>query len=156
MAVQIIKTTFQFKRGSAETWLNLNPILAQGEPGFEYNTGKLKIGNGIDSWVDLPYVNESSVINAPSIVGFPPEGEPDVIYKAENEKQLYQWNEELYDYELLINPSSYVTKEELQAAIDKIEIPELALEEYATKEYVQELFVKIVPLTKEEILDACE
>lgn len=101
MAVQIIKTTFQFKRGSAETWLNLNPILAQGEPGFEYNTGKLKIGNGIDSWVDLPYVNESSVINAPSIVGFPPEGEPDVIYKAENEKQLYQWNSTSKKYEVL-------------------------------------------------------
>lgn len=104
MATQVIKTTFQFKRGSAQVWVSLNPILAQGEPGFEYDTGLLKIGNGLDAWNDLPYVNgnnESSVVNAPSIVGFPAEGKSDVIYKAENEKQLYQWNSTSKKYEIL-------------------------------------------------------
>ena len=104
MATQVIKTTFQFKRGSAQVWVSLNPVLSQGEPGFEYDTGLLKIGNGLDAWNDLPYVNgnnESSVVNAPSIVGFPAEGKSDVIYKAENEKQLYQWNSASKKYEIL-------------------------------------------------------
>ena len=53
-----LNTTFKLKRGLSERWLELNPVLEQGEPGFEYDTFKLKIGNGIAAWVDLPYVNE--------------------------------------------------------------------------------------------------
>lgn len=122
MATQIIKTTFKFKRGSAQVWAGLNPILAQGEPGFEYDTGLLKIGNGIDSWNDLSYVNnnnESSVVNAPSIVGFPAEGKPDVIYKAENEKQLYQWNSTLKKYEVLSEGTDISAFEEKLNALEK-------------------------------------
>lgn len=53
---EIIKHTYQFKRSTAQRWLDLNPILRQGEPGFEYDTGKLKIGNGFTPWKDLPYI----------------------------------------------------------------------------------------------------
>ena len=103
MATQVIKTTFQLKRGTSNVWKSLNPIRAQGEPGFEYDTGLLKIGNGLDTWNDLPYVNhnDSSVVNAPTLLGFPAEGRSDVIYKAENEKQLYQWNSSKKSYEIL-------------------------------------------------------
>lgn len=53
----IIRTTFQLKRGKAETWQRLNPILAAGEPGYELDTGALKIGNGTTAWLDLPYLS---------------------------------------------------------------------------------------------------
>lgn len=53
----IIKTTFQLKRGKAATWQRLNPVLAIGEPGYETDTGALKIGNGQDAWLDLPYLS---------------------------------------------------------------------------------------------------
>jgi hypothetical protein len=43
----------------------------------------------------------------------------------------------------------------LQEAIDKIEIPEMVLEDYATKAYAQELLNKLIPLEKEEILEIC-
>ena len=33
----------------------VNPTLAEGEPGFELDTGKLKIGNGTTAWNDLAY-----------------------------------------------------------------------------------------------------
>lgn len=56
---QIIKTIFQFKRGTANEWKTLNPILLEGEPGFELNTGKLKIGDGHTAWNDLNYQNET-------------------------------------------------------------------------------------------------
>jgi hypothetical protein len=36
-------------------WTARNPVLAPGEPGFEINTGRLKIGDGFTNWVDLDY-----------------------------------------------------------------------------------------------------
>lgn len=56
MAAQVIKTTFQFLRGQSEAWTRINPILREGEPGYELDTHKLKIGDGITSWNALPYV----------------------------------------------------------------------------------------------------
>jgi hypothetical protein len=57
MAVQI-----QYRRGTAAQWTSVNPVLAQGEPGYEYDTGKFKVGNGVDDWNTLPY---SSGIQGP-------------------------------------------------------------------------------------------
>ena len=34
----------KFRRDTAAAWTLANPTLAQGEPGFEYDTGLLKIG----------------------------------------------------------------------------------------------------------------
>lgn len=52
----VINTTFQLKRGTSEAWTRNNPKLYPGEPGFELDTGKLKIGDGIKFWRDLPYI----------------------------------------------------------------------------------------------------
>ena len=149
--------TIQLKRGKASSWVTLNPVLAPGEPGFEIDTGKLKIGDGVNEWLDLKYLGEDKVlvINANTHYDFPVIGDVNVIYKAFQEKKLYQWNEELYEYEVLVD-SDLVTQEQLQEALNKIEIPEIALEDYATKAYTQELFNKMIPLTIEEILEICE
>ena len=48
-------TKIQFRRDTAGNWTNTNPVLNQGEPGFETDTGKLKIGNGSNNWNCLPY-----------------------------------------------------------------------------------------------------
>ena len=58
---QIIKTTFKFRRNTAEYWKNTNPVLADGEPCVELDTGKLKIGNGTTAYNDLKYINGDSV-----------------------------------------------------------------------------------------------
>ena len=52
----IISTTFRLKRGLAERWQELNLVLDPGEPGFELDTYRLKIGDGETPWNDLPYV----------------------------------------------------------------------------------------------------
>lgn len=52
----IISTTFRLKRGLAEKWQELNLVLDPGEPGFELDTYRLKIGDGQTSWNDLPYI----------------------------------------------------------------------------------------------------
>lgn len=58
---QVIKTTFKFRRNTAEYWKSTNPVLADGEPCFELDTGKLKIGNGTTAYNDLKYINGDSV-----------------------------------------------------------------------------------------------
>jgi hypothetical protein len=45
----------QFRRGLAAEWIAENPVLAQGELGFETDTNKFKMGNGVDEWNDLDY-----------------------------------------------------------------------------------------------------
>lgn len=97
----VVKTTFQLKRGTAEKWIELNLILAAGEPGFEIDTGRLKIGDGKRAWLDLPYLGEGGVVNAATHYDFPEIGVADVIYKAAEEKLLYQWNSNSKAYELL-------------------------------------------------------
>ena len=54
---QVIKTTFKLRRNLASYWTEKNPLLAEGEPCFELDTGKLKIGNGNTLYNDLPYIN---------------------------------------------------------------------------------------------------
>lgn len=51
MAVQI-----QQRRDTAANWASANPVLAEGEVGWELDTGKAKLGNGVDDWATLPYV----------------------------------------------------------------------------------------------------
>lgn len=48
-------TTIQLKRGDAGLWTSVNPVLKDGEPGFEDDTGRLKIGDGTTDWISLPY-----------------------------------------------------------------------------------------------------
>lgn len=45
----------QFRRGNSDFWEDENPILRPGEPGYEKNTRRLKIGDGVTHWRELPY-----------------------------------------------------------------------------------------------------
>mgnify|MGYP003406485997 CR=1 len=45
-----------FRRGSAEVWTSKNPILNPGEPGYEIDTRRFKIGDGVTTWSMLPYL----------------------------------------------------------------------------------------------------
>ncbi len=49
------KTNIQTRKGTAASWASSNPVLAAGEPGFETDTKKLKIGDGTTAWNSLPY-----------------------------------------------------------------------------------------------------
>lgn len=56
------QTVIQFRRGSAYLWKSVNPVLAEGEAGFEIDTGRLKIGDGYNNWNDLQYIGSGEVI----------------------------------------------------------------------------------------------
>lgn len=101
---EIIKTTFQLRRGYEAVWERNNPILASGEPGFVIDRNKLKIGDGITPWNDLDYIGgqeDGGVFNAETHLEFPSIGEIDMIYKAQAEKKIYQWNPDTLSYEVL-------------------------------------------------------
>ena len=45
----------QYRRGTASQWGTANTLLALGEPGYETDTGKFKVGDGTRNWTNLPY-----------------------------------------------------------------------------------------------------
>jgi len=47
--------------GTSASWIEKNPILANGEVGFETDTNYVKIGDGSTSYVDLSAVKLVSV-----------------------------------------------------------------------------------------------
>ena len=61
MATTVVNTTFKLKRGLADTWERLNPILSAGEPGFVLDTHELKIGDGVNKWDQLPYIGGAAI-----------------------------------------------------------------------------------------------
>jgi hypothetical protein len=53
-------TRIKFRRDTAANWTEQNPTLALGEPGFEQDTNKLKIGDGETAWTLLDYASGGS------------------------------------------------------------------------------------------------
>lgn len=47
--------TIRLRRDSAANWSSANPVLAMGEPGYETDTKKLKVGDGATAWNSLAY-----------------------------------------------------------------------------------------------------
>lgn len=47
--------TIQVRRDTAANWTSANPVLHQGEPGLETDTGNTKIGDGSTAWASLAY-----------------------------------------------------------------------------------------------------
>ena len=53
-------TRIKFRRDTAANWTAEDPVLALGEPGFEQDTNKLKIGDGETAWSGLDYASGGS------------------------------------------------------------------------------------------------
>lgn len=49
--------TIKLRRGLEARWIEVNPILAEGEPGWALDAKILKIGDGKLRWNDLPAIN---------------------------------------------------------------------------------------------------
>lgn len=95
----------KFKRGKSTTWKTKNLLLLDGEPGFEVDTLRLKIGDGKTKWNDLPYQdqNNENVVNARVFAELPSIGQENVIYKVSSTAKLYQWNTTINGYESLMS-----------------------------------------------------
>ena len=92
-----LNANIKLRRALAADWLSVNPILLSGEPGVEIDTFKLKIGNGILTWEELPYVaggmSTSLIYNAIQIVEKLPDiGDEQSFYKVSSDQKIYYWN----------------------------------------------------------------
>lgn len=51
---KVIKGTLKLRNGSSSEWDSKNPILAEGEAGYDTTKKILKIGDGTAAWNDIP------------------------------------------------------------------------------------------------------
>ena len=61
-------TRMQQRRGTAAQWISTNagagPVLNAGEMGWESDTNKFKIGDGVNNWTSLDYfIDSNSTVN---------------------------------------------------------------------------------------------
>jgi hypothetical protein len=52
----------QLRRDLAAKWAEINPILMEGEVGFEIDTKLRKIGDGVTAWNNLDYLAADNVV----------------------------------------------------------------------------------------------
>lgn len=55
--------TIQVRRDTAANWTSGDPTLSAGEPGFETDTGRFKIGDGSTAWTSLPYAGNEVALS---------------------------------------------------------------------------------------------
>ena len=56
----MLKTRIQLKKDTSEAWRINNPILLDGEAGYESDTNLMKVGDGIHRWLELDYTNSGA------------------------------------------------------------------------------------------------
>ena len=64
-----VRTRFQHRRGLAEQWKALNPVLLDGEWGYEKDTLLFKVGDGVTAWNALPYAGYILPVASASVLG---------------------------------------------------------------------------------------
>ena len=72
---------YQLKHDIEANWTTKNPILRNGEPGYDMTANRLKFGTGNTAWNDLPYL-------APDVVNDLTTGGADKALSAEQGKLL--------------------------------------------------------------------
>lgn len=64
----------QIRRDTAANWTSVNPILAQGEMGYETDDKKIKFGDGVTAWNSLAYftldAGGGSVLKGTAVLNF--------------------------------------------------------------------------------------
>lgn len=65
----VIDAIIKLRRGTASAWATANPVLNAGETGFETDTSREKVGDGVTGWNSLPYMDTAAHIHDSSTVG---------------------------------------------------------------------------------------
>ena len=56
-----IKAVIQLRRATEQEWIDYDPILHVGEPALSTDVYKLKIGDGIHQWHEIPYLTSTEL-----------------------------------------------------------------------------------------------
>lgn len=80
------------RRDTAVNWALQNPVLAEGERGFDTTNGLFKIGNGVSTWDALPEYNHSCLVRMglwdPSTGSYPSNPEKGWYYVCNGEGEI--------------------------------------------------------------------
>lgn len=60
----MLKARIQLKKDTSEAWRINNPVLLDGEVGYESDTNLMKVGDGIHRWLELDYINSGATVIA--------------------------------------------------------------------------------------------
>ena len=60
-------TRIQVRRGTTSEWNSANPVLEEGEIGYNSTLGQIKVGDGESDWSELYYIVDSSSLGTRSI-----------------------------------------------------------------------------------------
>lgn len=100
----------QLKRGTKDYWASVNPILAQGEPALEIDTGKEKVGDGITPWNSLPYrFNNSSNIEQDEFTYTAPNNTFTLSKNASSIKNVFIGHGAFYNHYATLDSPTEVT-----------------------------------------------
>lgn len=156
---KIYKTTFKLRRGLAADWASVNPILSDGEPGFELDTFKLKIGNGTTNYNSLPYIADASALYSSdednSVVfvntsnDLPTLGTLQVLYVVLDEKQIKTWNSTTLSYDAWFDKTVYVTHQELQNYATTTELTEVTQQTTQNTEQITQITEQITTVNQQ-------
>ena len=61
LAVKNISARYKHPHATAEHWTTMNPVLLSGEVGYESDTKKSKVGDGVKTWNELEYTGMDKV-----------------------------------------------------------------------------------------------
>ena len=56
----MLKARIQLKKDTSEAWRINNPVLLDGEAGYESDTNLMKVGDGVHRWLELDYTNSGA------------------------------------------------------------------------------------------------
>ena len=93
----------QLRAGSTATWNEFNPIINKNEIVYDTTKNAFKVGNGEDTWSDIPYTNSGSLVD--DLFDFGNEDGADEIYSAADRTDIEGQIENL-DYPDHIIPQS--------------------------------------------------
>jgi Major tropism determinant N-terminal domain len=80
----------QFRRDTSTNWTNTNPVLAQGEPGLETDTGKVKYGDGSSTWTSLSYASTLPTGMVPALWYGAPQLTNDLVANGDSNYMQFQ------------------------------------------------------------------
>lgn len=103
-----LKKNILFKSIPAASWTSLNPLLKEGEPGIESDTGKMKVGDGSTRWTDLDYqaADKADAADIPTALN---ELSEDSTHMTVTDTEKSTWND-ADKTETAINNSSPIDK----------------------------------------------
>ncbi len=119
-----MSTQIQIRRDTSSNWNSVDPVLAEGELGYDLTSSQFKVGDGVSAWSALPFGGPEAP-EAPDLSAYATETWVSTNYQVKG------------DYLVSADLGGYATEVYVDEAIAAIpEPPDVNLDGYATETWV--------------------